>query len=733
MATLAPNSGRLVESQKGYDPRVIVFYFLVGALLLTLGGGIAYQQLLRGGEHHERERVQNQRRILMPGSRGNLYDREGRLIVGNRARFAAVLYLDELRPEFRREYIRIRKNYRETGDHDLPTRAQMEQIARASVVQRYLDQINALLGRDERVDSRRLTRHFQAELLLPFTLLDDLAPEDYARLLESLPVSSPLQVHTTSARYYPFGATAAHTLGYVGVNPDIEAGGWVGDDLRTFKLKGTIGRDGLEKTFDDALQGQAGGSIFRVDPSGYRINPPLQKKLPSQGHSITTSLDIDLQRAAEEQLRAFESPGAAVALDVNTGEVLVLASVPDYDPSLFSPRLSYADSQEIERRKAWANHAISSAYPPGSTFKILTSIAALRSGAVGYDEVIANCQGVLHKYGRTFLCYNGRGRHGEALLPEAIAKSCDIYFYEAGWRTSAERVAAEARRFGLHQPTGIELPNETRRMVIPDDAWKQKQVGARWFPGDTANMAIGQGYVLVTPLAMAAFTASVARGEVHTQPTLVHRPDAPRQRYEPIGLSPAQRAALIEGMVGCTTTGTAKVLSTIASLRVPGVAIAGKTGTAQIPGRKNVAWFICFAPAINPQIAIAVAIEGDTAGEEFGGGRYAAPVASRILQEYFRKNPPPAGADEWLASAGGENHHLLAAGASTGDGASTQDGGHSEHVHNGSGTFAEHNAATTAMPTAATTLAQIATAKIAAPRPAPTTSRPEPEWCRAVN
>jgi len=646
MANLAQKSGHLVESQKGYDPRIIVFYFFIAALLLTLGGGIAYQQLLRGDEHHERERVQNQRRILMPGSRGNLYDREGRLIVGNRARFAAVLYLDELRPEFRREYIRIRKNYRETGDRDLPTRAQMEQIARVSVVQGYLDRVNALLGRSEQVDSARLARHFRAELLLPFTLLDDLAPEDYARLLESLPVSSPLQVYTTSARYYPFGATAAHTLGYVGVNPDIEAEGWLGDDLRTFKLKGTIGREGLEKTFDDALQGEAGGSIFRVDPSGYRINPPLQNKPPSQGDNITTSLDMDLQRAAEDQLRAFETPGAAVALDVATGEVLVLASVPDYDPSLFSPRLSYADSQEIERRKAWANHAISSAYPPGSTFKILTSIAALRSGAVAYNEVIADCQGVLVKHGRRFLCYNGRGRHGEALMPEAIAKSCDIYFYEAGWRTTAERVAAEARRFGMDRPTGIELPNETRRMLIPDDAWKQQHIGQKWFPGDTANMAIGQGYVLTTPLTMAAFTASVARGEVFTEPTLVHRPNAPRQRHEPIGLTPAQRRALIEGMVGCTTTGTAKVLSTLPALRVPDVAIAGKTGTAQIPGRKNVAWFICFAPAQNPTIAIAVAIEGDTAGEEFGGGRYAAPVASRILQEYFRKNPPPPGSDQ---------------------------------------------------------------------------------------
>lgn len=637
MADLSSQSGNLVESHKGYDPRVILFYFVIALLLLTLAGGIAYQQLFRTDEHHERERMQSQRRILVPGPRGNIYDRDGRLIVGNRPRFSVVLYLDELRREFRREYIRIRKNYRESDDKDLPSSSQLEQIARATVVQRYLDQVNAIIGRNEKVDGRDLTRHFVRELLLPYTLLDDLEPKEYARLLESLPVSSPLQVYTSSTRYYPYGPAAAHTLGYVGINPDIEAEDFPGEDLRTFKLKGSIGRDGLEKTYDDRLQGEAGGTIFRVDPAGYRINPPLDKKSPVQGENIITSLDMDLQQAAEAKLREFDTPGAAVAMDVNTGEVLVLASVPDYDLSIFSPRLSHADSQDIEKRQAWANRAISSAYPPGSTFKILTSIAAMRLGNIAPDESIINCAGSFVRGGRRYVCYNGRGHHGDVLLPDAISHSCDIYFYEAGWRTTAEQVAAEARRFHMGRRTGIDLPNETGRMVIPDNAWKVENIGQKWFPGDTANMAIGQGYVLVTPLEMACFAASVARNEVWTQPTLLHQPNTPKQRHESIGLTAEQRAALLEGMIGCTTTGTAKVLTNLPALRVPGVTIAGKTGTAQIPGNKNAAWFICFAPAEKPEIAIAVVIEGDTAGEEFGGGLYAAPVASRIMQEYFRK------------------------------------------------------------------------------------------------
>lgn len=638
---LADQSGSLVESHKNYDPRVIIFYLIIALLLTVLAGGVAYQQLFKVDESSERERLQSQRRILVPGPRGNIYDREGRLLVGNRPRFSVVLYLDELRREIRREYIRIRKNYREAGDKDVPSYTQMQQIARASVVQHYLDEVNRILQRDEKVDARDLSRHFVRSLLLPYTLLEDLEPNEYAQLLESLPVSSPLQVYTSSSRYYPYGAAAAHTLGYVGVNSDIDAEDFPGDDLRTFKLKGSVGRNGLEKTFDEQLQGVAGGTIFRVDPSGYRINPPLEKRQPVQGENLVTSLDIDLQLAAEAKLREFDTPGAAVAMDVRTGEVLVLASVPDYDLRDFSPRLTHEASADIEARQAWSNRAINSAYPPGSTFKILTSIAGLRSGAITPEEAIITCQGVLHKHRRRFVCYNGRGVHGDVLLSEAISSSCDIYYYEVGWLTTPDRLAAEGRRFHLDRPTGIELPYETSRMVIPDNDWKVKNMGMKWFPGDTANMAIGQGFVLSTPLGMAVFTASVARNEVFTQPTLIHRPNAPTQHHEKIGLTPEHRDALVEGMEAVTTTGTARVLSNIPGLRVPGVRIAGKTGTAQIPGDKNVAWFICYAPVENPEIAIAVAIEGDTAGEEFGGGLYAAPVASRIMQEYFKKHPPP--------------------------------------------------------------------------------------------
>ncbi len=644
---LADRKGSLLQSHKNYQPRVIFFYFIVAALLLTLAGGLAWQQLFKRDLHRETERVQNQRRILVPGPRGNIYDREGRLLVGNRARFAVVLYLDELRSEFRREFIRIRKNYRATGDKDLPTAAQMEQIARATVVQRYLDQVNDILHRAATVDPPSLMKHFARELLLPYTLVDDLGENDYARLVEHLPVRSPLQVMASSTRYYPYGSAAAHTLGYVGVDSDIDAEDFPGEDLNPFPMKGSVGREGLEKVFDTQLQGEAGGTNFRVDPTGYKINPPLDKRLPVQGRPVVTSLDIDLQRVAEEAIG--DRMGCAVALDVHTGEVLVMANKPDYNLSDTSPHISHETWQSIIDRNALLNQAIGGAYPPGSTFKILVAIAGLRSGRLTPEQSIVDCDGWVKIGNRLYPCENGDGHHGDIKLPEAIAKSCDIYFYEAGRLITPDVIAAEGRRFHLDQRTGIELPNETTRMVMPTPAWKQEKMGDRWFPGDTANMAIGQGYVLVTPLDMACFIASVARDEVYTKPTLIHRPNSPTQHSEPIGLTADQRAACFKGMEGTTLFGTAAKINKLPIYQVP-VRMAAKTGTAQKRvlkdgqlGTINFAWLICFAPIEQPEIAVAVMLEGDTIGETYGGGLEAAPIANLILKKYFdKRNHPPA-------------------------------------------------------------------------------------------
>jgi penicillin-binding protein 2 len=643
MAAPTDIPGNLVDTKTGFDPRILAFYGIIAAALLVLVCGLAYQQIIKEAIHHEAERQQNERRVIVPGPRGNIYDRNGKLLVGNRPRFAVVLYLDELRSEFRNEFVRVRNNYRRSGDQDMPTSAQLERLAHVSVVQRYMDQVNALLGRSARVDGGALQRHLELQLLLPYTLVDDLQPEEFARLVERLPVNSPLQVYTSNTRYYPYNSAAAHVLGYVGVNETQDGREFPGEGLTTLKVKGTVGRDGLEKQFDSTLDGEAGYTIIRVDPAGYKVNPPIESRVPVQGKNLTTSLDIDLQRAAEDAIG--DRTGAAVAIDVRTGEVLAMASKPDYDLNAFSPRLSNTAAADIETRKAWTNNALNGVYSPGSMFKIVVSTAALLSGAITPEDKPADCEGYMMVGNRRFGCDNGQSQHGELTLPDAIALSCDIYFYTVGLRTTPDVIAEQARLFHLNRPTGIELPGETHRMIIPDPAWKLRVRQEPWSPGDTANMAIGQGDVQVTPLQVACFAASFGRGERWTKPTLLHDANRPDLHTDPIGLSPSQRAAILKGMQGCVEFGTASMLTTVGALQVPGIHIAGKTGTAQIVrpwGKVDEAWFLCFAPLEDPKIAVAVAVDGTAPGETFGGGREAAPVAAAILRKYFGVKEPDA-------------------------------------------------------------------------------------------
>jgi penicillin-binding protein 2 len=640
----------VVEAHKAQRPRLLFFQFLIGSMLLVLAAGLAYRQLFRSGDYGERQRLQNQRRVLIPGPRGNIYDRNNHLLVGNRSRFAVTLYLDQLGKEFHTEYIKIVLHYRESeadGEitrSDRPSPGQLEQIARLQVVQRYLDQVNRLLGRNDQVSVRDLHRHFQQQLLLPYILIDDLKPEEFARLLERLPIQSPLKVYTSSTRFYPYGSAASHVLGYVGTSEEIDVEDVPGEDLKTYAFKGTAGRDGLELYYDSLLQGKTGSAMYIVNPAGFRVRSAVKPVTPQQGGQLDISLDIDLQIAAEKAIDQFETlKGAVAALDVRTGEVLVLASKPDYDLNAFSPRLSRAASEDIESRGAWYNLAINGVYPPGSTFKLVTTVAGLRSGRLTTDTSTAECEGTMRVGGRTFYCdKSARGylRHGVLHLREAISQSCDVFFYTYGLKIGPNLIADEARRFQLDQPTGIDLPHETRRMLIPDPEWKKEKQHEGWFDGDTANMAIGQGFLGVTPLRMACFVASLARGETTTRPTLLHDPHRPPLHTEPIGLTPTQFATIVDGMEGCTVNGTAKIFNTT-TYRIPGLRIAGKTGTAQTTQEHkqiNVAWFVCFAPAENPQIAIAVAIEGDTPGESFAGGLYAAPVAQAVLKAWFEKS-----------------------------------------------------------------------------------------------
>ena len=618
---------RLIETHSARNPRLLLFHAVVAGMLVLLASGLAYRQLFKTGLYSERERLQNQRRVVVPGPRGNIYDRDGTVLVGNRPRFSVVLNLAELRAEFRTEAKKIERNYSTMDRTDRPSFDQLQRIARVAVAQHYLDKINFILGRNEAVRPADLTRHVSQTLLLPYVLLDDLAPEEYAKLIERLPVNSPLQVYTSSTRSYPYNSAAAHTLGFIGVNSNPEVEDFPGEDLLTFKMTGSVGRTGLEKVYDEQLQGETGGAIYLVDPAGYKVDLPVDKRLPVQGHNVTTSLDIDLQVAAEKGMEG--KTGAAVALDIRTGEVLVLASKPDYDLNTFVPRLTHDEARVIEETGGWINRAIQGQYPPGSTFKVITSTAALRAGSVepGTSKVI--CPGYLMVGNRRFPCDNHNG-HGETDLVKAIALSCNVFFYKVGLDVGPDLIAAEAHRFGFDHPTGIELPYEFSSPHVASPAWKLAHMKERWVPGDTANTAIGQGDTLVTPLQVACMVASFARGETETKPTILHDPDRAAQHSPAIGLSPADYNAILEGMEQCYQIGTARLA------KVDGLRAAAKTGTAQ-KGRIDLAWMIAFAPVENPQIAIAVVMEGTEPDVSYHGGTYAAPVVKNILQAWKNK------------------------------------------------------------------------------------------------
>lgn len=610
--------------------------WLILASLFVLAVGLAYRQLYRSADYTACERRQSLRLAAVPAPRGAIYDREHRLLASNRPRTAAVLHLGRLRAEFREEQRSI--PLRENGAaprKDHPTGAAPR--ARSAVVQRYLDRINAITGRQGRLDATRLERHFANERANPYVLVDDLSPEEGARLGTELGSSGPLQLQRSINRWYPYGSLAAHVIGRVRrdmIRPEPDPSGQI---RASVNFMGLVGDSGVEKQYDARLQGRPGSAIIRVDAWGDPTDPPLDRRDPVPGGDLVLSLDIDLQLAAERAMAATPGVprGAAVAISVATGEVLVLASKPDFDLNTVSPTLAPATNLRIESEGGWLNRGIQGLYPPGSTFKIFTAIAGLRRGTLHPRDVL-HCEGFYDVAGHRFPCHNPSG-HGDLTLREALAQSCNVFAYQTGLAAGPDALAAEARRFHFGEPTGIDLPFETRRMLVPSPGWKQAEGRGPWTAGDTANLSIGQGDLRCSPLQAACAIASLARRETLTVPTLLHQPGRPpsgNRPPEPLGLSEGDYAALIEGLQAGILTGIGR------DAQVPGLSMAGKTGTAQVArkeGMGNIAWFVAFAPIERPAIAIAVAMEGNQPGTEFAGGEYAAPIVREIAGAYLDK------------------------------------------------------------------------------------------------
>ncbi len=451
-------------------------------------------------------------------------------------------------------------------------------------------------------------------------------------------------------RRYAEGKLAAHLLGYIGPiteddldNADIKKRGYKSGDF--------IGKDGIEKSYDYLLNGKEGGTLYEIDARGRRKSE-LSEFPPTVGATLTLTLERQVQLAAENGLRG--RIGAAVALDPRTGAVLALASAPTFDPNVLARRPLLARTWKTindPKSAPLLNRVISAAEPPGSTFKIVTSAAGLGSGKIDrYSSFL--CRGGL-SFGRSFKqCH---GTHGTVSLDRALAVSCDVYYYQVGRIVGPNSIAEWAGRFGIGQDTGIDLPHESEGRM-PTPAWKKVMApkfgnpDTGWYPGDTANISIGQGDVIATPLQIAQLSAAIAnRGVLYKPYVVASATDINRQTvytakpqvFSKLPLSSAHIQEIANGLRSVVTSGTSR------GAAIPGVAVAGKSGTAEKKSRKTgqdttLAWFTCYAPYEKPEIAIAVLLYSDAKGRNLHGGADAAPIARAMIMAHMARRKKPA-------------------------------------------------------------------------------------------
>ncbi len=596
---------------------------VMGVLFLILFGGLLTRQLIQYPHFKKLEARQSLRRVLLPAPRGLITDRNGNVLAENQPRFSLIVYLGELRAELREEQIKQVRRAREAGQ--TLSRDALLESSLSNVLRRHLGGIEKALGTPIPVELEKLRKHYQQKPLMPYTLLENLSLEQFARLTELLRVDAPLQLQVRSLRNYPQGGSLCHVLGFVSMrDPEVEE-----NALRTFSTKDQVGINGIEKQFDETLSGSIGEELWLVDPAGFRCEP-TRRDSARPGRDVALTVDIKLQKAVEA---AFGGKiGAAAALDVHTGEVLALCSRPGYNPNELLPRFSAATDAKIRVHNGWINRAIQGLYPSGSTFKLITALAAMDAGVLDLDETIS-CSGSLMVGNRAYPC-NKKDGHGPMDLRRAIEKSCNVYFYTMGLRAGPEALMRKAREYGFDSQTHIELPGETTRMLVPSPEWKKRVLFEPWYAGDTANLSIGQGYLLVTPLQMAAMTASLARGDKLTPVTIVKKEQPAALPSNPLTVG---QKRLIEGMKAAAETGTARLV------RVEGLEIAGKTGTAQVKANGEdltLAWFVGFAPIENPQVAIAVVVEGTSPDDQYAGGTTAAPIARSFFEEWQKNYSP---------------------------------------------------------------------------------------------
>jgi len=680
----SPSESMSVPSAPLNSRRVLVLTaaFLAGFVYVVLG--LVYRQIFQSSDLVRDAENQSQRILIRPPARGIIYDRNGQPLVENRVRWRVKADLMVLQPEIRKEYLKLLSQSKQESYFEKPDYDKLQENARVNVLNRWLSKIWFVVddnyqtnktrtnkvyplrdNPERQVNTDTLRKHLRETRALKYILISDLAfpgspasrtteegDRAIARFIEQFPSGGPITLESDMVRSYPNGSLAAHILGYVRDTDELPPNTEGSDDtsltsLQRLKYTGKKGAAGIEETMDPVLRGRSGWELWNKTSSGY--NKELIRSSPAaQGTHVTLSLSINIQKAAEESLSNIRDsigrplPGAAVMMNVNTGEILAMASQPSFNPNRLADRVTNKYYDEVDANGGWLNRATQGLYAPGSTFKIITAIAGMRNHKVDWDDVL-DC-GAFYRVGnRNFPEHEPVG-FGPVDVEKMLAISCNVWNYRVGLSVGPELLALEARRFGLdrpllrnlsvttNRPFNTEIPYPATRMVVPDPDYKARIGGGAWNQGDTANTSIGQGFLLTTPLHMACFAASLSRGETITTPTLfpytgekvVH------QGTQPIGLNRQQLEAIRSGMYRCVQEGTAK------SVKIPGLPYMAKTGTSEYfkTGVKaHLAWIIGYAPADRPVVAFAVLVEGQLDTSTWGG-KTAGPVAQEMLKAW---------------------------------------------------------------------------------------------------
>jgi penicillin-binding protein 2 len=593
----------------------------VGAIFALVLLRLFTLQVIQGARYRELSEENRIRVDVLTAPRGEIRDRNGFLIADNVPSFTVTL--------------------------DPYDKAYVGRSAR-------LDSTLLTLARILDVDStalRERVRREKSQSFLPVRLRRNVDTGTVAFVAEHRDRLPGVEVESEPLRRYPHGMLGSHLLGYVGEINDKE----LADPSRSgYRSGDLIGKMGLERQHERRLRGVDGKRFVEVNALGRKAELLGDKRpiLPQRGEDLGLTIDLNLQRAAEDAF-APGSRGAIVALDPATGEVLALVSKPNYDPNEFSGGISRQRWEELSQGGNYPlfNRAIQAAYPPGSTLKPFVAMAGLVGGDIDAGTRFSStCTGEYRFGSRLFGCWQKAG-HGWLALRDALAQSCDVYFYQLGLREGLTNLSAFMRDLGINEKTGIDLPQE-RRGLFPDPAWYDRRFGAgRWSKGLILNLAIGQGECSLTPVKLAQLAALAANGGTLVRPHLVRASaggpagaTAAGATAAGAGADPFRRDLHIPPRVARLVRDAMEavvhdVRGTGGAARFDSIRVAGKTGTAQNPHGQDHALFICFAPVDAPRIAIAVLVEN--AGH---GGSQAAPLARKVMEAFFHPAAPESAA-----------------------------------------------------------------------------------------